>query len=43
MRQVVADSLSQPRLLTLLVGGFAFFALLLAAMWLYGIVAYLVR
>jgi putative ABC transport system permease protein len=43
MRQVIADSLMQPRLLTSFVAGFAGFALLLAAIGIYGIVAYSVR
>ncbi len=40
MRQVVADSLSEPRLLSLFLAGFALFALSLAAIGLYGITAY---
>ncbi len=43
MRQVVADSLLEPRLLMSFVAGFAGFALLLAAIGIYGIVAYSVR
>jgi predicted permease len=43
MRQVVADSLSEPRLLTSFLAAFAGFALLLAAIGIYGIVEYSVR
>ncbi|HUI44265.1 MAG TPA: ABC transporter permease [Terriglobia bacterium] len=43
MRQVVADSLSEPRLLMSFLAGFAAFALLLAAIGIYGIVEYSVR
>ena len=40
MRQVVADSLSQPRLITSLVAGFGLFAVVLAAIGIYGVTAY---
>jgi putative ABC transport system permease protein len=40
MRQVVADSLSEPRLVTSFVAGFALFALVLAVIGIYGISAY---
>jgi putative ABC transport system permease protein len=40
MRQVVADSLSEPRLMTWFVAGFALFALVLAVIGIYGITAY---
>ena len=43
MRQVVSDSLSQSRLMTQYLAGFAAFALLLASIGIYGIVAYSVR
>ncbi len=43
MRQVVSDSLAQPRSMTELISGFAAFALLLAAIGIYGLVAYSVR
>jgi putative ABC transport system permease protein len=43
MRQVVADSLSEPRLMTSFVSGFALFALLLAVIGIYGITAYSVE
>ncbi|HVN79333.1 MAG TPA: ABC transporter permease, partial [Terriglobia bacterium] len=43
MRQVVADSLSESRLMTQFLSGFAGFALLLAVIGIYGIVAYSVR
>jgi len=40
MRQVVVDSLSEPRLMAAFLLGFAAFALLLAAIGIYGITAY---
>ncbi|MGE5326988.1 MAG: ADOP family duplicated permease [Deltaproteobacteria bacterium] len=40
MRQVVADSLSQPELLACFLGAFAVFALLLAAIGVYGTISY---
>jgi putative ABC transport system permease protein len=40
MRQVVADSLSEPRLLASFLAGFAGFALALACVGIYGIIAY---
>jgi putative ABC transport system permease protein len=40
MEQVVADSMSEPELLASFVAGFAVFALLLAAIGIYGIMAY---
>jgi putative ABC transport system permease protein len=40
MRQIVADSLSQPELLAWFLAGFAGFALLLAAIGVYGIISY---
>ena len=40
MRQVVADSLLEPRLLASFLAGFAGFALALATIGIYGIVAY---
>jgi len=40
MRQVVADSLSEPRLLSSFLAGFAGFALALASIGIYGIIAY---
>lgn len=40
MKQVVADSMSQPELFASLVSGFAAFALLLAAIGIYGALAY---
>ncbi len=43
MRQVVSDSLSQSSLMTRYLVGFASFALLLAAIGIYGIAAYSVR
>ena len=43
MKQVVNDSLSESRLMTQYLVGFAGFALLLAAIGIYGIVAYSVR
>ena len=43
MRQVVADSLSEPRLVTWFVAGFALFALVLAVIGIYGITAYSVQ
>ncbi len=43
MQQVVSDSLSQSRLMTRYLAGFASFALLLAVIGIYGIVAYSVR
>jgi putative ABC transport system permease protein len=43
MREVVGDSLTEPRLVASLLSGFAVFALLLAAIGIYGIVDYSVR
>ena len=43
MREVVGDSLSESRLVASLLSGFAVFALLLAAIGIYGIVDYSVR
>ena len=43
MREVVADSLTESRLMASLLSGFAVFALLLAAIGIYGIVDYSVR
>jgi putative ABC transport system permease protein len=43
MRQVVSDSLSEPRLVTWFVGGFALFALVLAVIGIYGITSYSVE
>jgi hypothetical protein len=43
MREVVADSLSESRLVASLLSGFAVFALLLATIGIYGIVDYSVR
>ena len=40
MRQVVSDSLSEERLITSLVAGFSLFALALAAIGIYGVIAY---
>lgn len=40
MRQVVADSLSEPRLMTSCLAGFALFALVLATIGVYGVTAY---
>jgi predicted permease len=43
MRQVVSDSLSEPRLVTWFVAGFALFALVLAVIGIYGITSYSVE
>ncbi|HEU0367889.1 MAG TPA: ABC transporter permease, partial [Candidatus Acidoferrum sp.] len=40
MEAVIASSIAQPRLITQLVGAFAIFALLLAAIGMYGVMAY---
>ncbi len=40
MREVVSDSVNEPRLLALFLAGFAGFALVLAATGIYGVVAY---
>ena len=40
MRQVVADSLSEPQMLASFLAGFAAFALVLAAIGIYGLIAY---
>ena len=43
MQQVVADSLSEPRLVTWFVAGFALFALVLSVIGIYGITSYAVE
>jgi len=43
MKQVVADSLSEPRLVAWFVAGFALFALVLAVIGIYGITSYSVQ